>query len=99
MRMDIFYNLRKYEKYLTTAHDADYIRALNMKEVKELTEIGAELGIAYKHNNCPKCLLKFVKQLADKYFEQKNSKSKKGNNGNKERKEGQESSENGSADI
>lgn len=77
MRMNIFYNLRKYEKYLITAHDADYIRALTMNDIKELTEIGAELGIIYKHKNCNTCLLKFVKRLADKYFEQKNSKSKK----------------------
>ena len=77
MRMKTFYNLRKYESYLTTAHFGNYIRSLTNSQVEELIEYGAELGIHFKNNHCPKCILNFVKQLGDKYFEQNEAMAKK----------------------
>jgi len=77
MRMNTFYNLRKYESYLTTAHFGNYIRSLTNYQLEELIGYGAELGIHYKNNHCPKCILNFVKQLGDKYFEQKEAMAKK----------------------
>lgn len=72
MKITTFNRLRKYETYLYTAHKADYIRSLKMNQVEELIEIGAEIGVNYKYNHCPKCVLDFVKRLAAKYYEQKN---------------------------
>ena len=77
MRMNTFYNLRKYESYLTTAHFGNYIRSLTNSQVEELIEYGAELGIHFKNNHCPKCILDFVKKLGDKYFEQNEAMAKK----------------------
>lgn len=82
MRMDIFYNLRKYESYLTTAHFGNYIRSLTNTQLEELITYGAELGIHYKNNHCPKCILNFVKQLGAKYFEHKEAMEKKPKRGN-----------------
>lgn len=77
MRMNTFYNLSKYESYLTTAHLGNYIRSLTNSQVEELIGYGDELGIHFKNNHCPKCILNFVKQLGDKYFEQKEAMAKK----------------------
>lgn len=71
MKMPTYYRLKKFEDYLTTAHQANYIRALTNSEVDKLIEIGNELGIYYKNNHCGKCLLSFIKQLAIPYFKQK----------------------------
>lgn len=77
MKMNLFYKLRKYESYLYTAYKADYIRSLTAPQVKELSEIGGEIGIPYQHNGCPKCVLNFIKKLAKPYFEQKEELDKK----------------------
>ena len=71
MKINIYNKLRKYEKYLYTAYKADYIRSLTTKEVDDLIAIGNELGISYNHRGCPVCLLKFIKQVAKPYYEQK----------------------------
>ena len=68
MKQETYDRLTKYNSYLYTAHNADYIRALSNREVDELIEIGNELGIYYKNNHCPKCALEFVKKLAVQYF-------------------------------
>lgn len=75
--MDLYYRLRKYESYLITASKANYIRGLNNKQIDELISIGAEIGIYYKNNHCPSCLLAFVKKLAKPYLQQKESLKKK----------------------
>ena len=83
MRIDLYQRLRRYEHYLYTALKAGYIRSLTSVQMNELSEIGAEIGIPYKHTGCPLCALKFVKALAVPYFDQqekmKNKKAKKGN--------------------
>ena len=56
---------------MATAYAANYIRSLKIHQVEELIEIGAEIGVNYKYNHCPKCVLDFVKKLAGKYYEQK----------------------------
>ena len=71
MKINIFNKLRKYEKYLFTAYKGDYVRGMTRTEVDELSVIGGELGIVYKHGGCPICLLKFIKKVAKPYFEQK----------------------------
>jgi len=71
MKITTFNRLRKYEPWLATAHAANYIRSLKMHQVEELIEIGAEIGVNYKYNHCPKCVLDFVTKLAGKYYEQK----------------------------
>ena len=71
MKITIYNKLRKFDNYLYTAKYGDYIRSLTMPQVNELTGIGKELGIDYKHNGCPKCMLNFLKKLAVPYFEQK----------------------------
>lgn len=71
MKITVYNKLRKYENYLYTSINANYIRGLSMPQVNELTAIGSELDIKYKHNGCPKCMLEFVKKLAKPYFEQK----------------------------
>lgn len=64
--------LNKYASYLYSASKADFIRGLSNREVEELIGIGAELGILYKNNHCPKCLLDFIKKLAIPYYEYEN---------------------------
>lgn len=63
--------------WLTSAYKANYIRALTMKQVEDLIEIGNELDIRFKYNHCPKCLLDFVKKIAAKYFEHQDKAAKK----------------------
>lgn len=71
MKITIFNKLRKFEHNLYTADRLNFTRSLTMPQVSELTEIGKELGLEYKHKGCPKCLLNFLKKLAVPYFEQK----------------------------
>lgn len=71
MKITVYNKLRKYESYLITAHEGNYIRSLTNTQVEELISIGKEIGILYKNNHCPKCALDFVKKLAIPYFEQK----------------------------
>ena len=85
MRIDLFNRLRKYENYLYTAQKADYIRSLTAKEVEDIISIAKEIGIGYKHNGCGLCLLKFIKKVAEPYFQQQekmenNRKNKKKEN-------------------
>lgn len=81
MRVDTYARLKKYEHYLYTADKAGYIRSLTSTQMAELIEIGAEIGIPYKHTGCPLCALKFVKALAAPYFkQQENMKNKKSKN-------------------
>lgn len=70
MKITIYNKLRKFDRYLFTSYYSDYVRGLTSREVQELSEIGNEVGIPYKHNGCPKCLLNFIKKLAKPYFEQ-----------------------------
>lgn len=93
MKITIYNKLRKYENYLYTAHYADYIRGLTAPQVQELSEIGGELGMPYKHNGCPKCMLNFMKRLAIPYFEQQkkleeNKKDKSNENKGQQRGKG-----------
>lgn len=71
MKITVFNKLKKYESYLFTAKEANFIRSLTNKEMEDLISAGAEIGINYKNNHCPKCALDFVKKLAVPYFEQK----------------------------
>lgn len=71
MKITIFNKLKKYESYLYTAHNGNFIRSLTNSQVEDLIKIGEELGIIYKNNHCPKCALDFVKKLAAPYYEQK----------------------------
>lgn len=77
MKASVFKSLTNYDTYLTTAHKADFIRALTTTQLNDLIAIGAELGIHYKNNNCPKCVLEFIKKLAVPYFEHKKNLEKK----------------------
>lgn len=77
MNIAIYNKLKKYEHYLYTAYKADYIRGLTIKQVEDLIVAGNQLGINYKHNGCPKCLLNFIKKLAKPFFEQQEKLEKK----------------------
>lgn len=84
MKITVFNKLRKYESYLFTAKEANFIRSLTNKDMEDLISIGAEIGIMHKNNHCPKCALDFVKKLAVPYFEQKKkleNKKEENNNG------------------
>lgn len=87
MKITIYNKLRKYEHYLYTAYKANYIRSLNIKQVDDLISAGAELGISYKHNGCPKCLLDFIKKLAKPYYEQQEKLEQKKKDKENENKE------------
>lgn len=86
MKITTFNKLRKYENYLYTAKYADYIRSLSNAQVEDLILAGSDIGINFKNNHCGICILKFVKQLADPYFEQKDKmeNNKKNKQDNKE---------------
>ena len=77
MKANLFKTLEKYDSYFLTASKADFIRALTTPQLNELTAVGAELGIYYKNNHCPKCTLEFMKKLAVPYFEHKENVEKK----------------------
>ena len=85
MKITVYNKLKKFDSWLTTANKGNYIRSLTNKQVDELIEIGNEIGIIYKNNHCPKCILDFVKKLSIPYFEQKQKLEDK-----KNQKEGQE---------
>lgn len=82
MKITTFNKLKKYESYLYTAKHADYIRGLSNSQVEELIAAGEEINIHYKNNHCPQCILRFVKELAEPYFIQKEK-----NENNKKKKE------------
>ena len=71
MKITVYNKLKKFDSWLTTANKGNYIRSLTNKQVDELIEIGNEIGIVYKNNHCPKCILDFVKKLSMPYFEDK----------------------------
>ena len=105
MKITTYNKLKKYETYLTTASKAGYIRSLTNAQIEDLITIGAELGITYKNNHCPKCALEFISKLAIPYFEMQqkivdNKLKKEQENekdGNKNNKSGsQENPDNGS---
>lgn len=67
MTKELYQRLSKYENYLSTARNQNYIRALTKKQVDELVEIGKELGETTSSRTCPKCLLDFCRRLAVHY--------------------------------
>lgn len=71
MNITLYNKLKKYERSLYTAKYGNYIRTLTMPQIEELSEVGEKIGISYKYNGCPKCVLDFIKKLANPYFEQK----------------------------
>lgn len=71
MKITTFNKLKKYESYLYTAKYANYTRGLTNAQVEDLIVAGNDINIKYKNSHCPVCLLKFIKQLAEPYFEQK----------------------------
>lgn len=77
MKANLYKTLTKYDSYMLTAYKADFIRALTTPQLNELIAAGAELGIYYKDNHCPKCVLEFIKKLAVPYFEHKENLEKK----------------------
>lgn len=77
MRQDLYYRLRKYENYLLTAIEADYIRTMTVSQVKDIEDISDGLGVPYHHNGCPKCLFTHMKKLATLYFDEVKRKQNK----------------------
>lgn len=77
MKANSFKILEKYDSYFITASKADFIRGLTTTQLNELIGVAAELGIYYKNNHCPKCILEFMKKLAVPYFEHKENVEKK----------------------
>lgn len=73
MKDEVFAVLAKYESYMYTASNADFIRGLTKNEIKELTEAAKEVGILYTYNGCPKCTLDFIKKLAVHFYKEKAS--------------------------
>jgi len=71
MKINVYNKLRKYESFLQTALEGNFIRSLTNSQMEELIAIGAEIGINHKNNHCPACALAFIKKLAVPYFEQK----------------------------
>ena len=71
MKITTYNKLKKYESYLTTAYEANFIRSLTNAQMDDLISIAKEIGIEHKNNHCPKCALEFIKKLAKPYFEQK----------------------------
>lgn len=77
MKANSFKILEKYDSYFITASKADFIRGLTTTQLNELIGVANELGIYYKNNHCPKCVLEFMKKLAVPYFEHKENAEKK----------------------
>lgn len=98
MKKDIFNRLQAYDSYLVTAEKGNFIRSLTTSQVEDLITIGAELGIIYKNNHCPKCALEFMQKLAKPYFEHIKQKESKENErkGNISKGGSKETSDNGS---
>lgn len=71
MKITTFNKLRKYESYLYTAKYANFARGLTNAQVEDLITAGNDINIIYKNNHCPDCCLRFLKRLAEPYFEQK----------------------------
>lgn len=83
MKLTTYQKLKKYEGWLTTAHNGNYIRSLTNSQMDDLISIASEVGIIHVNNHCPKCALEFIKKLAIPYFEfqtkMENNKEKKDN--------------------
>lgn len=81
MKLTTYQKLRKYESYLYTAKYANFARGLTNKQIEDLITAGNDINIIYKNNHCPDCILRFLKRLAEPYFEFKtkmeNNKEKK----------------------
>lgn len=71
MTQETFEKLTKYRNYLYTAYYANYTRSLTNFQVEELISIASEIGIVYRNNHCPKCLLEFLQKLGKAFFEYK----------------------------
>lgn len=71
MKITTFNKLRKYENYLYTAKYANFARGLTNAQIEDLITAGNDINIIYKNNHCPVCILRFLKRLAEPYFEQK----------------------------
>ena len=69
MKLTTYQKLKKYEGWLTTAHNGNYIRSLTNSQMDDLISIASEIGIIHVNNHCPKCALEFMKKLAIPYFE------------------------------
>lgn len=76
MKSETFNTLKRYESYMITAHDGDYIRGLSNREIEELIVAGKDLGIIYENNHCPMCLLNFVKKLSNHFYAERERLSK-----------------------
>jgi len=64
--------LTKYEQHLTTAKCCDYVRGISVKMTNELDVIYFDLYNDHKiKTGCGRCVVQCIKQLAVKYFEQK----------------------------
>ena len=59
--------LTPYKNYFDTALNGNSIRALTNAQVDDLIKIASGLGITYKNNHCPVCLLNFIKKLGTQY--------------------------------
>ena len=82
MKITTFNKLKKYESYLYTAKYGKYIRALTNQQIEDMISAGADIGINFKNNHCPNCILGFVQKLAEAYYIQKEK-----NENNKKNKE------------
>lgn len=98
MKKELFNRLQAYDSYFVTATQGNFIRSLTTSQIEDLISIGAELGIHYKNNHCPKCALDFITQLAMPYYEHLKEKETKENErkGNISKRGGKETPDNGS---
>ncbi len=70
--------LGQYEQHLTTAKCCDYVRGLSIKMTNELDAIYYDLYSDHKiKTGCGRCIVQCIKQLAVKYFEQKEKEKEK----------------------
>lgn len=88
MKITTFNKLRKYETYLYTAKNANFVRGLTNTQIEDLITAGNEIDIPFNNNHCPSCILRFIQRLAEPYFTQKekmeNNKKKKEDNKNED---------------
>ena len=71
MKITTFNKLKKYESYLYTAKNANFVRGLTNAQIEDLITAGEDIDIHFKNNHCPTCILKFIQRLAELYFAQK----------------------------
>ena len=67
MTKEQYERLKPYEHFFTTAIEGSYIRSLTNKEINVLIDVAHELGIDFKNNHCPSCILTFVKKVGKLY--------------------------------